>query len=93
MKNCNKYGDIEYLYKIILTISPSHRNKSIVSNGKETIEEIQLNVEIFVEELINSISKWIEKKSIKEYKLNFTIETDFWNSTSLDGATGFQNIY
>jgi len=84
--------DIKNLYRIILTTGSSHRNKSIVSNSKETIEEIQLNIKIFVEEIINGISKWMKHKSDKDYELNFTIETGSWSSTTLDGTIGFFNV-
>ena len=90
--NRKKYNDIKDLYRIILTTDSSHRNKSAVSNGKETIEEIQLNVKKFVEEIIYSILKWMENKSDKDYELKFSIETGSWSSTTLDGVTGFYNI-
>jgi len=91
--NRKKHDDIKNLYKIILFTGSSHRNKSTVSNGKEIIEEIQINVKNFIEEIINSISKWMKNKSDKDYELNFTIETGPWSSTTLDGVTGFFNCY
>jgi hypothetical protein len=92
--NRKKYSnsDIKFLYRFILSTGLSHRNKSTVSNNSETIEEIQLNINMFVKEIINSIEKRMEN-SDKKYDLDFTIETGAWSTTTLDGATGFMNIY
>ena len=86
------HKDKDGLHKIILTTTPSHRNKATVSNGIETITEIQLNVILFIKEIIKSITTWMTKKSPKETKLNFTIETEKWSSSTVGGATAFCNI-
>jgi hypothetical protein len=87
-----KHNDIKDLYRIILTTCLSHRNKAIVHNNKKTIEEIQLSVKIFVVEIIDSVSEWMKNKEEK-CKLEFSIETGSWSTTTLDGATGFYNVY
>jgi len=87
--NRKKHDDIKDLYRIILTTDLSHRNKSIVSNGIETIEEIQVNIKIFIEEIIESILKWMKNKPDNDYKMNISIEEGHWSTTTLGGATGF----
>lgn len=79
--------------KIILTHTGSHRNKSIFISGSTQINEIQVDVKCFVEELIESIDSWkldAERNGI-ETNCDFTIFNDSWSSTKVEGAQGFHN--
>jgi hypothetical protein len=79
------------LHKIILITRSSHRNDCIVSNGVMTVHEIQLNVGLFVGEIVESITKWIAIKPPEQTTLDFTIETGAWESATVGGATAFKD--
>jgi hypothetical protein len=86
-----KYKDIENLYQIIITNSSSHRNKATVSNGENTIDEIQINIVMFINEIIKSIQQWMSVKNPNDFKLKFSIDLEKWSSTELNGSYGFKD--
>ena len=78
------------LSQIILSTGGSHRNKAVVSNGKITITETQLNPLLFVDEIVLCIEEWIKKKSEEDITLSFNITSTF-SSANLDGSQVFFN--
>jgi hypothetical protein len=89
-QNRIKYQDIKNLYRVVITETPSHRNKASISNGKETIDEIQINILRFIQEIIYSIEKWMEQKRPEDYSLKFSINLENWSSAILDGKQAFK---
>jgi hypothetical protein len=89
--NKEKYEDIKNLYRIIFTLTPSHRNKSSIGKEPNIIEEIQINIHTFIEEIINSIQIWMSTKDKSSYTLDFSIENISWSTTDKNGACGFKD--
>ena len=91
--NVLKHKDISNLYRIILTVTPSHRNRALVSDRNNTIDEIQLNIVSFIEEITSSICNWMENRLENEYQLNFSILENNWSTENIGSAVGFNECH
>ncbi len=79
------------LSSVILSKGHSHRNVCTVSNGKVVIIQKQLNIDMFIKEIINAIKLWLSKTS-KNVILDFDIQVGKFSSANLDGLQVFHNI-